>query len=60
MSKINNGGLDQYGAEQQQFRTAVLEGVKLLVPVFFRRLILMVQSELQPRRTYTLLNWLDS
>jgi len=31
MSKINNGGLDQYGAglfEQQQFGTAGVEGVK--------------------------------
>ena len=30
MSKINNGGLDQYGAEpleQQQFGTAGVEGV---------------------------------
>ena len=33
MSKINNGGLDQYGAEpfkQQQFGTAGVEGVKQL------------------------------
>ena len=32
MSKIKNGGLDQYGAEpleQQQFRTAGIEGVKI-------------------------------
>ena len=32
MSKIKNGGLDQYGAEpfeQQQFGTAGLEGVNL-------------------------------
>jgi len=31
MSKIKNGGLDQYGAEpfkQEQFRTADVEGVK--------------------------------
>ena len=31
MSKIKNGGLDQYGAEaleQQQFGTAGVEGVK--------------------------------
>ena len=31
MSKIDNGGLDQYGAEpfeQQQFGTAGIEGVK--------------------------------
>ena len=31
MSKIKNGGLDQYGAEpfeQQQFETAGVEGVK--------------------------------
>jgi len=31
MSEIENGGLDQYGAEpfeQQQFRTAGVEGVK--------------------------------
>ena len=31
MSEIKNGGLDQYGAgpfEQQQFRTAGVEGVK--------------------------------
>ena len=33
MSKINNGGLDQYGGErfeQQQFGTAGVEGVKAL------------------------------
>ena len=33
MSKIKNGGLDQYGAEpfeQQQFGTAGVEGVKVL------------------------------
>ena len=33
MSKIKNGGLDQYGAEpfeQQQFETAGVEGVKLI------------------------------
>ena len=33
MSKIKNGGLDQYGAgpfEQQQFGTAGVEGVKLI------------------------------
>jgi len=32
MSKFKNGGLDQYGAEpfeQQQFRTAGVEGAKL-------------------------------
>jgi len=32
MSKIKNGELDQYGAEpfeQQQFRTASIQGVKL-------------------------------
>ena len=32
MSKIKNGGLDQYGAEpfeQQQFGTAGIEGVKI-------------------------------
>ena len=32
MSKINNGGLDQYGAEpfeQQQFGTVGVEGVKM-------------------------------
>jgi len=32
MSKIKNGGLVQYGAEpfeQQQFRTAVVEGVNV-------------------------------
>jgi len=32
MSKIKNGGLDQYGAEpfeQQQFGTAGVEGVKV-------------------------------
>ena len=40
MSKIKKGGLDQYGAEpfeQQQFGTAVVEGVKcalLTVSVF--------------------------
>ena len=35
MSKIKNGGLDQYGAgpfEQQQFGTAGVEGVKGLIP----------------------------
>ena len=35
MSKIKNGGLDQYGAgpfEQQQFGTAGVEGVKLSDP----------------------------
>jgi len=34
MSEIKNGGLDQYGAEpfeQQQFRTAGVEGVKKFV-----------------------------
>ena len=34
MSKIKNGGLDQYGAEpfeQQQFRTAGTEGVNYTV-----------------------------
>ena len=34
MSKIKNGGLDQYGAkpfEQQQFETAGVEGVKVIV-----------------------------
>ena len=34
MSKIKNGGLDQYGAEpfeQQQFWTAGVEGVKMQV-----------------------------
>ena len=33
MSKIKNGGLDQYGAEpfeQQQFGTAGVEGVKTI------------------------------
>ena len=33
MSKIKNGGLDQYGAgpfEQQQFGTAGVEGVKFI------------------------------
>ena len=36
MSKIKNGGLDQYGVEpfeQQQFVTAGVEGVKHCVPV---------------------------
>ena len=35
MSKIKNGGLDQYGAEpfeQQQFRTAGVEGVNIYLP----------------------------
>ena len=35
MSKIKNGGLDQYGAEpfeQQQFGTAVVEGLMKLDP----------------------------
>ena len=34
MSKIKNGGLDQYGAglfEQQQFGTASVEGVKISI-----------------------------
>ena len=34
MSKIKNGGLDQYGAEpfeQQQFGTCDVEGVKLRI-----------------------------
>ena len=34
MSKIKNGGLDQYGAEpfeQQQFGTTVVEGVKVYI-----------------------------
>ena len=37
MSKIKNGGLDQYGAEpfeRQQFGTAGTEGVKLAVMVY--------------------------
>ena len=37
MSKIKNGGLDQYGAEpleQQQFETAGFEGVKLSKTAF--------------------------
>ena len=36
MSKIKNGGLDQYGAgpfEQQQFGAAGVEGVKLIYRV---------------------------
>ena len=35
MSKIKNGGLDQYGAEpfeQQQFGTAGVEGVNTYMP----------------------------
>ena len=35
MSKIENGGLDQYAAEafeQQQFGTAGVEGVKRILP----------------------------
>ena len=38
MSKIKNGGLDQYGAEpfeQQQFGTAGVEGVKQSVTLLF-------------------------
>ena len=38
MSKIKNGGLDQYGAEpfeQQQFGTAGVEGVNECVLFFF-------------------------
>ena len=34
MSKMKNGGLDQYGGEpfkQQQFGTAIIEGVKGLL-----------------------------
>ena len=37
MSKIKNGGLDQYGAEpceQQQFGTAGVEGVKIVGATF--------------------------
>ena len=36
MSKIKNGGLDQYGAEpfeQQQFGTTGVEGVKYLLMI---------------------------
>ena len=38
MSKIKNGGLDQYGAEpfeQQQFGTAGVEGVNVLLSFLF-------------------------
>ena len=38
MSKIKNGGLDQYGTEpveQQQFDTAGVEGVKIALLLFF-------------------------
>ena len=41
MSKIKNGGLDQYGAgpfEQQQFGTAGVEGVKLNMKNWLRHL----------------------
>jgi len=37
MSKVKNSGFDQYGAEpfeQQQFRTAGVEGVKILIQQF--------------------------
>ena len=40
MSKIKNGGLDQYGAEsfeQQQFGTAGVEGVNTYLPKKLRR-----------------------
>ena len=39
MSKIKNGGLDQYGAEpfeQQQFGTAGVEGVNPRISIFYR------------------------
>ena len=39
MSKIKNGGLDQYGAgpfEQQQFGTAGVEGFNLATYVFLK------------------------
>ena len=41
MSKIKNGGLDQYGAElfeRQQFGTVGVEGVKLFDAVFVSRI----------------------
>jgi len=42
MSKINNGGLDHYCAEpfeQQQFRTAGIEWVKITVSVNIAHLV---------------------
>ena len=48
MSEIKSSGLDQYGAEpfkQQQFRTASVEGVNvlllLLVPLLLQLLVLL-------------------
>ena len=41
MSKIINGGLDQYGAgpfEQQQFGTGGLEGVNLLDEIYHKQI----------------------
>ena len=43
MSKIKNGGLDQYGAgpfEQQQFGAAGVEGVKTLLFSVFPRIVM--------------------
>ena len=47
MSKIKNGGLDQYGAEpfkQQQFGTAGVEGVN---PGLLRDIFLLVHCQIQ-------------
>ena len=48
MSKIKNGGLEQYGAEpveQQQFGTAGVEGVKQLGKYNFYRLTLHAKAQ---------------
>ena len=47
MSKIKNGGLDQYGAErfeQQHFGITGIEGVNFLYYLFQRRVLFYVSS----------------
>ena len=56
MSKIKNGGLDQYGAEpfeQQQFVTAGVEGVKCLL--FFRFSVTVTSASASLYRLHFLL-----
>ena len=57
MSKIKNGGLDQYGAgpfEQQQFGTAGVEGVNVIVEQFpsFRVVGQCMQADITDAFTY--------
>jgi len=50
MSKIKNGGLDQYGAEpyeQQQFGTAGIKGVNLLRNIIIIIIIFWLIATLQ-------------